>query len=151
MNETSELENLLQNAIDELFALQKQAADDRQKFLADSVTLIKAAHQQVNDSVQAAVRAEGAARESAASAKHASLTAYDSQSDLKAWQKALFWLGVGYCSVGIVLGSFYFYLGKQIEFRIYELSLLRSQVLTAKLKHKTASHPVPEDEGESER
>lgn len=138
MNDKTDLESVLQNAIDELFALQTQAKDDHQKFLVESTTLIKASYKQITDSVQAAARAEKAARESVEAAKQASHIANDNREGLKFWQRAVFWFALGNLIMGAALGWFYFNLGKQITIRDYQLASLQVQyeALQAMLKQK---------------
>jgi hypothetical protein len=143
-----DMETVLQNAVDELFALQKAAEEAHQKFLAESVTLIKASYKQVDDSAINAARAEKVAWESTETAIQMSHAAKNLHTEVKLWHRAAFWLALGYLSIGIYLGWTYFNLGKQITIRTYEVASLQAQndALTAELKRNTKKRQAAQNE-----
>lgn len=136
MNNKTELETLLQNTVDELFALHAQAKEDQQKFLMANAALIKASYQQVTDSTNAAIRAEHAAIESREAAKQTGSMAYNARHHVQFWQRAVFWFAVGYLIMGAAFGWIYFKLGREITSRNYELAVLqmRYDALIAAIK-----------------
>jgi len=139
MDNKTDLEAVLQNAVDELFALHGQAKEDHQKFLIESATLIKASHKQFNDAVQIVARAEKAALDSAKFAKQANNASHIFYDGLKFWQRTVFWIAIGLFMVGASLGLLYVTLGKQITYRQYQLDeiQMRYDSLTDTLKDKS--------------
>lgn len=141
MDNKTELEAILQNAVDELFLLQNQSKADHQKFITAAAVLLKESRKQVEDSQQAVSRAEKAASDSEAFIQTASTLARDSSEGLRFWHRAVFWSAVGYVLTGICLALICFTFGREIESDQRAVDRLQQQYeeLTSQIKHNSAS------------
>ncbi len=64
MADNPTIEQILQNCVEELFALHEQVQSDQKKFVLDSVTLIKASQKQLSEAVDLVIKAKQSAHQS---------------------------------------------------------------------------------------
>lgn len=96
-------EKLLQDCVDELFALQEQTTQHLKQFIQDAATLIKASQKLTQEAQEAASKAQAAAQQSEHSARHTIEQAVTYAKELSFWRRFALWVGVGYVAFGALL------------------------------------------------
>lgn len=97
------LEKLLQDCVDELFALQEQTTKNLNQFIKDTATIIKASHKLANEAQEAALKAKGAVQQYEQSARHTLEQTVTYANEVSFWRRLGFWVGVGYVAFGALL------------------------------------------------
>lgn len=107
-------EKVLQDCVDELFALQEKTEKSRQEFIQEITALLKKNHQLMIDTKSAAESAKAAAQQSQYSAQHALEQAVAYARSASFWKRFTVWTGAGYFSFGIILSLWVCFGGYQI-------------------------------------
>ncbi len=113
MADNSTIEQVLQNCVEELFALHEQVQNDQKKFVLESATLIKASQKQLSESVDLVNKARQSAQQSEQAALEARNAANQSASRARLWKHLAFWTGLGFFTVGALLALVMWFMGKQ--------------------------------------
>lgn len=148
-------EKILQDCVDELFALQEQTTKNLKQFIHDAATLIKASQKLTHDAQEAALKAQAAAKQSDYAARQQLEQAVTYGKELSFWRLFAFWIGVGYLAFGAVMALVMMLSGYRLAERQAAIHALDSPtpiVLNAKDKayvviKKDSQHALSLDNG----
>ena len=148
-------EKILQDCVDELFALQEQTTKNLKQFIQDAATLIKASQKFAHDAQEAALKAQAAAKQCDYAARQQLEQAVTYGKELSFWQRFGFWVGVGYVAFGVLMALVVMLSGYRLAERqaaIHALDSLTPIVLNAKDKayvviKKDSQHALPLKDG----
>lgn len=96
-------EKILQDCVDELFALQEKTEKSSQQFLQEITIQLKKNHQLLIDTERAAASARASAEQSQYSAEHALEQAVAYATKATFWKRFAMFTGAGYFTFGIIL------------------------------------------------
>jgi len=113
MADAKNSEKVLQDCVDELFALQEQVRADQKKFVLESATLIKASQKQLSEAVDLVNKARQSAYQSEQAAKEASNHAAMYEADARFWKRFTFWTGLGFFATGIIAALCMWFMGQR--------------------------------------
>lgn len=113
MSDNKNSEQLLQDCVDELFALQDRVSEDQKKFVLESATLIKASQKHLSEALDLVHQAKQSARQSEQAAKEASQSAALYETDARFWKRFAFWTGLGFFIMGALLAFTLWLMGKR--------------------------------------
>jgi len=148
-------EKLLQDCVDELFALQEQTTQHLNQFMHDATALLKASQKLANDAQEAALKAQACAQQSEHSARHTIEQAVTYAKESSFWRRFGFWVGVGYVAFGALMALVMMLSGYRLAERqaaINALNLPAPIVLTSKSKSyvvikRDSQHALSLDDG----
>lgn len=120
---TKNKEQLWQECVEELFALQEQVREDQKQFLLESATLIKASQKQLSEAVEWVNKARQSAAQSEQAAKEACNHAALYEVDARFWKRFTFWTGLGFFVTGVILALILWLMGQTYAERQAAVSL----------------------------
>ena len=119
-------EKLLQDCVDELFALQEQTTKHLNQFIHDAATLIKTSQKLTHDAQAAASKAQAAAQQSEHSARHTIEQAVTYAKELSFWRRFALWVGVGYVAFGVLMALVMMFIGYRLAERQAAIEVLNT-------------------------
>lgn len=131
MTDNKNNKQILQNCVDELFALQEQVREDQKKFVLESATLIKASQKQLSEAVDLVNKTRQSAYQSEQAAKEASNRAAMYEADARFWKRFAFWTGLGFFVTGAIFATLTWLAG----YRLAERQQMLNQAVPVTTHH----------------
>jgi hypothetical protein len=128
-------EQVLQDCVDELFALQEQVREDQKKFVLESATLIKASQKQLSEAVDLVNKAKQSACQSEQAAKTAGDRAAMYEARARFWKRFALLTGSGFFIAGAVFAVLTWLAGYRLAERQQALDNIEKSALLNQRHH----------------
>lgn len=131
---------VLQDCVDELFALQEKMQEEQKSFVLQSSTLIKASHSQLERAVDLLSRTTMLAKRSEEAAREAAENAAAYQEDARFYKRFFFSWGAAFLISGCVAFGLLGLLGHRLAQRQQALANLEQTISAEQAKKLNTSH-----------